>query len=293
MADEQKKPYVLIVVLGIIVVALLASIDLSGVWKSDKEPVRDYTAHDAIFPFKWDYKICDEVWIDSNGTRVKVVNFSYDTWECTKQNEHHDCEVWHRKNYTHPKLAYMKGWKNVEEESDIKLAYNDDTTGNVLRVIEEEVWHGRTLIYDRAIKYDGHKIAAMVTQYFTVKDGKVEDTLSLRIDKYKYKDGKVDSVFVKIKDKDKKMVEVTHSCENENPLECYTGPNATFNPYSASELVYEHLRQGEEEPKLFEKFDTTDSTMRVIKYCQDEDFSFEIREALPKSNYPGAEDDRR
>ena len=293
MADEAKKPYLLIVVLGIIVVALLASIDLSGVWKSDKEPVRDYTAHDAIFPFKWDYKICDEVWIDSNGTRVKVVNFSYDTWECTKQNEHHDCEVWHRKNYTHPKLAYMKGWKNVEEESDIKLSYNYDTTGNVLRVIEEEVWHGRTLIYDRAIKYDGHKIAAMVTQYFTVKDGKVEDTLSLRIDKYKYKDGKVDSVFVKIKDKDKKMVEVTHSCENENPLECYTGPNATFNPYSASELVYEHLRQGEEEPKLFEKFDTTDSTMRVIKYCQDEDFSFEIREALPKSNYPGAADDRR
>ena len=160
-------------------------------------------------------------------------------------------------------------------------------------VIEEEVWHGRTLIYDRAIKYDGHRIAAMVTQYFTVKDGKVEDTLSLRIDKYKYKNGKVDSVFVKIKDKDKKMVEVTHSCDNENPLECYTGPNATFNPYSASELVYEHLRQGEEEPKLFEKFDTTDSTMRVIKYCQDEDFSFEIREALPKSNYPGAEDDRR
>ena len=85
------------------------------------------------------------------------------------------------------------------------------------------------------------------------------------------------------------MVEVTHSCENENPLECYTGPNATFNPYSASEIIYESFR----DRKLFEKFDTTDSTMRVIKYCQDEDFSFEIREALPKSNYPGAEDDRR
>lgn len=287
MADETKKPYLLIVVLGIIVVALLASIDLSGVWKSE-EPVRDYTAHDAIFPFKWDYKVCDEVWIDSNGTRVKVVNFDYDTWECTKLDEHNNCEVWHRKNYTHPKLAYMKGWKNVEEESDIKLSYNYDTTGNILRVIEEENWNGRTLIYDRAVKYDGHKIAAMVTQYFTVKDGKVEDTLSLRIDKYKYKDDNVDSVFVKIIDPDKKISEVAQSCENENPLECYTGPNATFNPYSASELVYEHLRPADEDHKLFEKFDTTDSTMRVIKYCHDEDFSFEIREALPKSNYPGA-----
>jgi hypothetical protein len=286
MADEAKKPYLLIVVIGIIVVALLASVDLSGVWKSDKEPVRDHTAHDAIFPFKWDYKVCDEVWIDSTGARVKVVNFDYDTWECTKQNEHHDCEVWHRKNYTHPKLAYMKGWKNVEEESDIKLSYSYDTTGNKLRVIQEEEWHGRTLIYDRAIKYDGHKIAAMLTQYFTVKDGKVEDTLSLRIDKYKYKDGKVDSVFVKMIDANREMAEGAGSCENENPLECYTGPNAAFNPYSASELVYEHLHKGEEEPNLFEKFDTTDSTMRVLKYCHDEDFSFEIREALPKSNYP-------
>ena len=286
MADEQKKPYLLIVVLGIIVVALLASIDLSGVWKSDKEPVRDYTAHDAIFPFKWDYKICDEVWIDSNGTRVKVVNFDYDTWECKKLNEQHDCEVWHRKHCTNPKLAYMKGWKNVEAESEIKMSYTYDTTGNVLRVIEEEEWNGRNLIYDRAIKYDGHKIAAMVTQYFTVKDGKIEDTLSLRIDKYKYKDGKVDSVFVKIIDANKEMGEVARSCENENPIECYTGPNATFKPYSTSELIYEQFQ----DRKLFEKFDTTDSTMRVIKYCHDEDFSFEIREALPESNYPGAEE---
>ena len=153
MADETKKPYLLIVVLGIIVVALLASIDLSGVWKSE-EPVRDFTAHDAIFPFKWDYKVCDEVWIDSNGTRVKVVNFDYDTWECTKLNEHHECEVWHRKHYTNPKLAFMKGWKNVEAESDIKMSYSYDTLGNMLRVIQEEDWHGRTLIYDRAIKYD-------------------------------------------------------------------------------------------------------------------------------------------
>ena len=286
MADEAKKPYLLIVVLGIIVVALLASIDLSGAWKGDKEPVRDYTAHDAIFPFKWYYKVCDEVWIDSNGTRVKVVNFDYDTWECTKLNEQHDCEVWHRKNYTHPKLAFMKGWKNVEEESDIKLSYNYDTTGNILRVIQEEEWHGRTLIYDRAIKYDGHKISAMLTQYFTVKDGKVEDTLSLRLDKYKYKNDKLDSVFVKMIDANREMAEVARSCENENPLECYTGPNAAFDPYSASELVYEHLRPGDEDHKLFEKFDTTDNGMRVIKYCHDEDFSFEIREALPKSNYP-------
>ena len=127
-----------------------------------------------------------------------------------------------------------------------------------------------------------------MTQYYTVKDGKVEDTLSLRIEKYKYKNDKVDSVFVKVIDANREMAEVARSCENENPLECYTGPNATFNPYSASELVYEHLRPGEDAHKLFEKFDTTDSTMRVIKYCHDEDFSFEIREALPKSNYPGA-----
>lgn len=287
MADEQKKPYLLIVVLGIIVVALLASIDLSGVWKSDKEPVRDYTAHDALFPFKWDYKVCDEVWIDINGARVKVVNFEYDTWECTKQNDYHDCEVWHRKDYTNPKLAFMKGWTNVEHESDIKMTYNYDTLGNVLRVIKEEEWPGRTLIYDRAIKYDGHKIAATVTQFFTVKDDKVEDTLSLRINKYKYKDGKLDSVYVKLIE-EKNLHEAAWSCETENPLECYTGPNATFNPYSASELVYEHLRPGDEGHKLFEKFDTVDSTMRVIKYCHDNDFSFEIREALPKSNYPGA-----
>ena len=286
MSNETKKPYLLMIVLGAIVIALLASIDLSGVWNSNKESVKDYTAHDAIFPFTWDFKICDEVWIDSNGTRVKVVNFEYDTWECTNQNEHHDCEVWHRKNYTHPKLAYMKGWTDVEHESDIKMSYTYDTVGNVLRVIEEEEWQGRTLIHDRALKYDGHKIAAMITQFFTVKDGKVEDTLSLRHDRYTYKDGKLDSVYVKIIDAKKELLESARSCEVNNPLECYTGPNATFNPYAASELVYEHLRAGYDD-KMFEKFNTTDSTMRIIKYCHDADFSFEISEALPKSNYPG------
>lgn len=287
MAETNKisKTIIFSILTVVVILAGLAIFDLSHDW-SDKVK-EDHYAADAIFPFKWEYKVCDEVWIDSNGTRVKVVNFEYDTWECTKLNEHHDCEVWHRKNCTNPKLAFMKGWKNVEEETDIKLSYTYDTSGNVLRVIEEEDWHGRTLIYDRAIKYDGHKISAMVTQYYTVKDGKVEDTLSLRFDKYKYREGKIDSVFVKIIDSNRKMSEVAKSCDKENPLECYTGPNVTFNHYSATELLYEQLLSGDEDRKLLEKFDTTDSTMRVIKYCYDEDFSFEIREALPKSNYPG------
>lgn len=287
MADEQKKQYLLIVVLGIIVVALLASIDLSGVWKSDKQE-RDFTAHDAIFPFKWNYKLCDEVHIDSLGHRVRVVSQEHSTASCERRDEHQNCTAWLVQNYTNPAIAYMKGWKDADKQELNLHEYTYDSLGRPTRVVVHENSRDTSFkfVRDRAIKYDGKgRVIEMLTNNYA------EELVGADHVRYTYYEDKVDSIITKINRKGK-IDEWRVSCRSNfqaNPS-CYYGPNPTFEPHSISELIYEHLATSDRD--LYEKFETVESypagRLKTVKYCSDHDFSFEIREALPKSNYPGA-----
>ena len=288
MADETKKPYLLFIVLGLIVVALLASIDLSGVWKDYKEHERDFTAHDAIFPFKWNYKLCDEVHIDSLGHRVRVVSQDYSTASCERRDDHQNCTAWLVKTYTNPTIAYMKGWKNADEQELNLHEYTYDSLGRPTRVIVRENSRDTSFkfVRDRAVKYDGKgRVIEMLTNNYA------DELLGVDHFRYTYYEDKVDSIFMKINRKGK-IDEWTVSCRANFQADpsCYYGPNPTFEPHSISELIYEHLATSDKD--LYEKFETVESypagRLKTIKYCSDHDFSFEIREALPKSNYPGA-----
>lgn len=289
MAETNKisKTIIFSVLTVIAILAGLAIFDLSHDWTdSDKE--KHYAA-DAIYPFKWEYKVCDEIHLDSAGSRTLVMNFNYDTYKCEEMNEHHDCTLWSNKLYTHPKIAYMKGWKDVDRTNLIFMEYDYDSTGRVKRVIRREVLESAVYIERRTIRYDGDRVYQHLTEAFSMTKEKGIEPYSVSTHRFKYKGDKLDSIFIKYK-RSSDVLDTAYSCAEDNPSECYTGPNSTMVPSSVVELIYEHLSDPGSDKSLYEKLEyyvgSGKEMEKVIKYCRDEDFSFEIREALPESNYP-------
>lgn len=79
-------------------------------------------------------------------------------------------------------------------------------------------------------------------------------------------------------------------CSEKRMIECVIGTDleAKFVPTSVNERIYEESRR-EVDRMLWEKFEEKNGSMTVLKYCDEEDFSYEISKALPRSNYPGAD----
>ena len=293
MSEEKTPKHFLII--GIIIcamIAILATIDLSGVWKNTptgKVWILKETS-DAIYNFAWDVKMCDEVHIDSLGARVKVMQHSYNTETCEHFNEHHDCTVWRDNHFTFPKLAMMKGWDNATKITYDTLKYTYDSIGNATRVIKKRPEDRGYILEDRAIKYDSkNRVIQMTTTSVGIIDGKKIES-STRLIKYKYTDDALDEVFTRVLLPNGDTASRVEKCSEKHMIECTIGTDqeAKFVPTSVIERIYEESRDAKDK-KLWEKFEEKNGNMTILKYCNDEDFSFEISKALPRSNYPGAD----
>ena len=293
MSDEKTPKHFWIIGLVICaLIAILATIDLSGIWKKvpDKKVGINKESKDAIFNFAWDVKMCDEVHIDSLGARVKVMQHSYNTETCERFNEHHDCEVWRDNHFTYPKLAMMKGWDNATKVTYDTVKYTYDSLGNATRVIKIQNDGDRDVRYDRAVKYDGkNRVSEMTTRAYGKYQGKkIEE--ATRVVKYKYNGDSLESVFEKVWLPNGDTASRTQTCSEHKLLECAIGTTqeAKFVPTSVIERIYEESRN-DGDKKLWEKFEEKNGSMTILKYCNDEDFSYEISKAIPRSNYPGAD----
>ncbi len=294
MSEEKTPKHFWII--GIIICALisiLATIDLSGIWKeaplAGKVGIIKETS-DAIYNFAWDVKMCDEVHIDSLGARVKVMQHSYNTETCEHFNEHHDCTVWRDNHFTFPKLAMMKGWENAEKVTYDTLKYTYDSIGNATRIIKKRPEDRGYILYDRAIKYDSkNRVVQMTTTEVGIIDGKKIESVT-RLIKYKYTDDALDEVFTRVLLPKGDTASRIEKCSEKHMIECKIGTDQTakFAPTSVIERIYEESRD-DSDKKLWEKFEEKNGSMTVLKYCNDEDFSYEISKALPRSNYPGAD----
>lgn len=291
---EEKTPkrYWIIGLVICAVIATLATIDLSGVWKKASEAktgVNKETS-DAIFDFAWYVKMCDEVHIDSLGARVKVMQHSYNTETCVHFNDHHDCTVWRDNHFTFPKLAMMKGWENATKITYDTLKYTYDSLGNATRVIRKKEEDRGYILEDRAVKYDSKsRVVQTTTISVGVIDGKKIER-SVRLVKYKYSGDSLDEVFAKIWLQNGDTASRVEKCSEKRMLECVIGTNqeAKFVPTSVNERIYEEAGDVASR-KLWEKFEEKNGSVTVLKYCNDEDFSYEISRAIPRSNYPGAD----
>lgn len=293
MSEEKTPKHFWIIGLVICaLIAILATIDLSGIWKKipAENPGINKATKDAIFNFAWDVKMCDEVHIDSHGARVKVMQHSYNTETCEHFNEHHDCTVWRDNHFTFPKLAMMKGWENATKITYDTLKYTYDSIGNATRVIKKRPEDRGYILEDRAIKYDSkNRVIQTTTTSVGVIDGKKIES-STRLIKYKYTDDALDEVFTRVLLPKGDTASRIEKCSEQHMIECTIGPDkeAKFVPTSVIERIYEESRDAADR-KLWEKFEEKNGNMTVLKYCHDEDFSFEISKALPRSNYPGAD----
>lgn len=297
MSNKKTPKHFLII--GIVICALIAiliTINLSGILKKtpDKNPGINKATTDAIFNFAWDVKMCDEVHIDSLGARVKVIQHTYNTETCEHFNEHHDCTVWRDNHFTFPKLAMMKGWENATKITYDTLKYTYDSIGNAIRVIKKRQEDGGYILEDRAIKYDSKN---RVVQTTTTEVGKIDGKKIegyTRLVKYKYTDDALDEVFTKVLLPNGDTASRVEKCSEKHMIECTIGPDqeAKFVPTSVDERIYEESRDNSDR-KLWEKFEEKNGSMTVLKYCNDEDFSYEIAKALPRSNYPGADTIRK
>ena len=267
----------------IVIIAVLAFIDLTRDGQIDTD---DKTA-DAIFPFKWSYKMCDEVYIDSLGHRVKVVSQDYSTATCERRDDHHNCTAWIVQKYTNPTIAYMKGWKNADEQELNIQEYKYDSLGRPTRVVVHENARDTSFKFtrDRAIKYDGKgRVIEMLTNNYTE-----EELLGADNVRYTYYEDKVDSIVLRVS-RNRKISEYRVSCKTNYEADpaCYYGPNPTFDPHSIMELIYEHMATTDKD--LYEKFEFVDSftegRLTTKLYCSEKDFSYAIKNALPRSNYP-------
>lgn len=293
MSEEKTPKHFLIIGIAICaMIAILATIDLSGVWKNTptgKVGILKETS-DAIYNFAWDVKMCDEVHIDSLGARVKVMQHSYNTETCEHFNEHHDCTVWRDNHFTFPKLAMMKGWENATKITYDTLKYTYDSIGNATRVIKKRPEDRGYILEDRAIKYDSkNRVIQTTTTSVGIIDGKkIESTT--RLIKYKYTDDALDEVFTRVLLPNGDTASRVEKCSEKHMIECTIGTDqeAKFVPTSVIERIYEESRDAKDK-KLWEKFEEKNGSMTVLKYCNDEDFSYEISKALPRSNYPGAD----
>lgn len=287
MIEEHRitRGLVLTVLIAILVVGGLAYLDITG--QHNKILAGNSKEADAIFPFKWSYKMCDEVYIDSLGHRVRVVSQSNSTYTCERRDEHRNCTAWTVKVYTNPTIAYMKGWKDADRQELNTHEYTYDSLGRPIRVIVRENMFDTNFkfVRDRAIKYDGKgRVIEMLTNNYTF-----DEALGSEQVRYTYYDNKVDSIIHKI-NRDGRISQHRVSCRANYQADpsCYYGPNPTFEPHSIVELIYEHLATTDRD--LYEKFEFVDSfpegRLRTLKYCHEEDYSWAIRNALPKSNYP-------
>lgn len=291
---EEKTPkrYWIIGLVICAVIATLATIDLSGVWKKASEAkvgVNKETS-DAIFNFAWYVKMCDEVHIDSLGARVKVMQHSYNTETCEHFNEHHDCTVWRDNHFTFPKLAMMKGWENATKITYDTLRYTYDSLGNATRVIKKIQEDDGYILEDRAIKYDSkNRVVQMTTTDVEIIKGKTIDRSS-RLVKYKYSGDSLDEVFTKVWLQNGDTASRVQKCSEKRMIECVIGTDqeAKFVPTSVNERIYEESRR-DVDRMLWEKFVEKSGSVTVLKYCNDEDYSYEISRAIPRSNYPGAD----
>ena len=293
MSEEKMPKHFWII--GIVIcalIAILATIDLSGVWKrvpAAKVGILNETS-DAIFNFAWDVKMCDEVHIDSLGARVKVMQHAYNTETCEHFNEHHDCTVWRDDHFTFPKVAMMKGWENATKITYDTLKYTYDSLGNATRVIKKRQEDGGYIIYDRAVRYDSKsRVVQTTTTSVGMIDGKKIESSS-RLVKYKYADDALDEVFTKVWLPNGDTASRVEKCSEKRMFECAIGTDleAKFVPTSVNERIYEESRR-EADRMLWEKFEEKNGSMTVLKYCNDEDYSYEIYKAIPRSNYPGAD----
>lgn len=291
---EEKTPkrYWIIGFLICAILVILARIDLSGNWKKipAENPGINKATKDAIFNFAWYVKMCDEVHIDSLGARVKVMQHSYNTETCEHFNEHHDCTVWRDDHFTFPKLAMMKGWENATKITHDTLKYTYDSTGKATRVIRKRLEDRGYILEDRAIKYDSkNRVVQTTTTSVGMIDGKKIGSHA-RLVKYKYAGSSLDEVFTKVWDSNGDTASRVEKCSEKRMLECVIGTDqeAKFVPTSVNERIYEEAGDADSR-KLWEKFEEKNGSMTVLKYCNDEDFSYEISRAIPRSNYPGAD----
>jgi hypothetical protein len=290
--EKTAKRYWIIGLVICAVIAILATIDLTGVWKKTPEAkVGVYKeTSDAIFNFDWYVKMCDEVHIDSLGARVKVMQHSYNTETCVLFNDHHDCTVWRDDHFTFPKLAMMKGWENATKVTYDTLKYTYDSLGNATRVIKKSQEDGGYILRDRAVKYDskGRVVQTTTTAVGIIKGKTIER--SARLVKYKYAGDSLDEAFTKVWLPNGDTASRVQKCSEKRMIECAIGTDleAKFIPTSVNERIYEEARN-DSDRELWEKFEEKNGNTTVLKYCDEEDFSYEISKALPRSNYPGAD----
>lgn len=290
--EKTTKRYWIIGFLICAILVILARIDLSGNWKKipAENPGINNATKDAIFNFAWDVKMCDEVHIDSLGARVKVMQHAYNTETCELFNEHHDCTVWRDNHFTFPKVAMMKDWENATKITYDTLKYTYDSTGNATRVIRKRQEDRGYILEDRAVKYGSKsRVVQTTTTSVGILDGKKIESSS-RLVKYKYAGDSLEEVFTKVWLPNGDTASRVEKCSENRMIECVIGTDleAKFVPTSVNERIYEESRN-EVDRELWEKFEEKNGSRTVLKYCNDEDYSYEISKAIPRSNYPGAD----